>query len=231
MENFLKPTPAIDSDNPLIIEKAKSLVEKHEKESKKAIKLFYFVRDEIKYNAYIPYHLFDYHIASKTLKRGEGYCVSKAILLAALSRAIRIPARLRFADIRNYLLPEKYKKLIGGNILVYHGYTELYIEGKWIKLTPAFDLELCKKYNIKPVEFDGENDAVLHRYTLDGKLHIEYLRDHGYFSDLPFEEMLKARIQVYGPDYIERREKFYKSINIKNDGNAKKMEMAWRETT
>lgn len=212
MESFLKPTPAIDSNNPVIIEKAESLVRKHENESEKAIKLFYFVRDKIKYNSYIPYHLFDYHIASKTLKRGEGYCVSKAILLAALSRAVGIPARLRFADIRNYLLPEKYKKLIGGNILVYHGYTELYIKGKWIKLTPAFDLELCKKHNIKPVEFDGENDAVLHRYTLDGRLHIEYIRDYGYYSDLPFEEMLNARIQVYGSDYIERREKVIKNL-------------------
>jgi len=211
----LKPTPAIDSDNRLIVEKAESLVGKHEKEHEKAIKLFYFVRDEIKYNAYIPYHLFDYHIASKTLKRGEGYCVSKAILLAALSRAMGIPARLRFVDIRNYLLPEEYKKLIGGNVLVYHCYTELYIEGKWIKLTPAFDLELCKKHHIKPAEFDGENDALLHRYTSDGKLHIEYIRDHGYYSDLPFEEMLNARIQVYGFDYIERRKKLLKTLTVK----------------
>jgi len=61
---------------------------------------------------------------------------------------------------------------------------------------------------------------MLHRYTLDGKLHIEYVRDHGYYSDLPFEEMLKARIQVYGLDYIERREKVIKNFNMpKVEGN------------
>lgn len=87
---------------------------------------------------------------------------------------------------------------MGTDIFVYHGYVEFYIEGKWVKATPAFDLRMCEKSRIIPVEFDGKSDAVFHSYNRDDKLHIEYLMDLGRYSDVPLDRIWEAWIQTYG---------------------------------
>jgi len=207
MEVYLKSTPVIDCNAPVVREKAQNLTRDKENDVEKAKALFYFVRDEIKYNPYVLHNLVEHNKASVTLSRGEGYCVQKAILLAALARAIRIPARPGFADIRNYITPQKLLELMhGNNLFIYHGYCELYIGQKWVKTTPAFDLEMCQKHHIIPVEFDGKNNATFHRNNQEGKLHIEYVHDYGHYPDLPLEEMLEARVKVYGPDYLTIQE-------------------------
>ena len=204
LEEYLKPTPAIDCETRSIKEKARELTSGQEKTTEKAKSLFYFVRDEIKYNPYSPFYLPEHYRASTILARGEGYCVQKAVLLATLARAAGIPARLRFADIRNHLHFGKLAEMMGGNLFVYHGYDELYIDGKWIKATPTFDLKMCQENRIVPVEFDGKKDAMFHSHNQDGELHIEYIYDHGHYPDIPFDEMQNARVQAYGPEREER---------------------------
>jgi len=204
LEEYLKPTPTIDCETRSIKEKAQELTSRQEKITEKAKSLFYFVRDEIKYDLYSPHYLPEHYRASTILDRGGGYCVQKAVLLAALARAIGIPARLRFANIRNYLLSEKLAEMFGTNLMVYHGYNELFIEGKWIKATPTFDLNMCQENRIVPVEFDARKDAVFHSHNQDGEVHIEYICDHGHYQDLPFDEIRIARIHGYGSEVAER---------------------------
>jgi len=176
-EKCLRPTFVIDCNNPAIQEKSKDLARGQEDIIEKAQSLFYFVRDEIKYNIYVSKSRPEHFQASNTLSRKEGYCVQKAVLLVALARSAGIPAGLGFARLRNNLLPEKTVNWLGTNILPFHGYTEFYLSGKWVKATPAFDLKLCENNRIVPVEFDGESDAIFHLHNRDGKLHIEYLED------------------------------------------------------
>jgi transglutaminase-like putative cysteine protease len=199
LERYLKPTAAIDCDHPSLEQKARELTRGQEDAVQKAKSLFYFARDEIKYNMYTPIFCLEDFKASATLGRGEGYCVQKAVLLAALSRAAGIPAGLGFAKLRNNLLPEKTLQWLGTNILAFHGYTELYLNGKWVKATPAFDIKMCEKNRIIPVEFDGVNDAVFHSHNQDGKLHIEYLEDLGrYLDDLPLDRLWDTLTKTYG---------------------------------
>ena len=198
MEKYLRPTPTIDCDNESIKENAQNLIKGQQQVIDKAKSLFYFVRDEIKYNPYVQFDLLEDYQASKTLERGDGFCIQKAVLLAALARAAGIPARLRHADIRNHLIPDKLMEIMGTNLFAFHGYDELYIEGKWIKATPAFDLKMCQENRIIPVEFDGKGDAIFHSHNLDGKLHIEYIQGHGHYDDLPFDKILDTAIQTYG---------------------------------
>lgn len=136
MGKYLEATPLIDCEAGSIKEEARDLIEGQETVRSKARGLFYFVRDEIRYNPYSPRYLAEHYRASAILEKGEGYCVQKAVLLAALARAVGIPARLRFADIRNYLITKKLSEQMGTNLFVYHGYNELFIEGSWIKITP-----------------------------------------------------------------------------------------------
>ncbi len=194
---FLKSTFVIDSNSTIVQKTASVLAEKHDSQTEKAKALFYFARDSIKYNPYLAFCSIEDYRASETLQRGEGFCIQKAVVLTALARAIGIPARLGFADIRNHLAPKDFTDWLGTNISFHHGYSELYLNTKWVKATPAFNIEMCKKFDIEPVEFDGITDAVLHERTKKGELHIEYLKYHGTFADLPFEEITQVFTEKY----------------------------------
>ena len=196
---YLKPTFVIDSDSEIVREKAALLTEKYDLPQEKATKLFYFVRDNIEYNPYRAFDSFDLsdYCASRTLQREDGYCIQKAVVLAALARAVDIPARLGFADVINHPAPKKLIEMMGTNIFVYHGYCEFWLIDKWIKATPAFNIQMCKKFGIRPVEFNGVSDSVLHKRDMKGELHIEYIQYRGTFPDLPFKEIMQAFRERY----------------------------------
>jgi transglutaminase-like putative cysteine protease len=195
LEKYLSPTYIIDCDSDSIKSKARELIQERDKDTDRAIALFYFVRDNIAYNLYVPKHMPEHFRASSTLARGKGYCVQKAVLLIALARAAGIPARLCCAKIRNHLVPPKVLEKLKSDIFPWHGYTEFRLDGKWVKATPAFDIEMCQGQRLVPVEFDGQNDAKFPPYNLDGRKHIEYLLDRGPFDDVPLDEIRKALIE------------------------------------
>ncbi|MHC1578256.1 MAG: transglutaminase-like domain-containing protein [Dehalococcoidia bacterium] len=212
--DYLKPTATIDCDNQLIRETAWTLTKGINDTPTRAKTLFYWVRDKIKYNPFVPLEIFEDYRASETLKRRVGFCVEKAAVLAAFARAVGIPARLHFADIRNYLVSTRLLEVMGTNLFSYHGYTELYIGRKWIKATPAFDLKMCRKNRIIPVEFDGQNNALFHSHNSDGKLHIEYVKDHGNRIDVPVQEIIAAWMRDYGIAAQERLSRVVRQENI-----------------
>lgn len=166
-------------------------------DKERAIRLYYAVRDEIRYDPYSLNMRRDTLTASFILKEGRGYCVTKAVLLAAAARAVGIPARLGFGDVRNHLSTERLRQSMGTDLFYYHGYTELLIDGRWVKATPAFNIELCEKFGVLPLEFDGETDSVFHPYTADNRRHMEYVTDRGFRADLPYEELAEAMFRLY----------------------------------
>ena len=194
MEKYLASTYTIDCAEPSIKKKATELTKGRQTEIDKAKAIFYFVRDQIKYNPKGGIAPLEEYRASATLKRGDGYCVQKAVLLAALARAAGIPTRLGFVNLRNHLLSKDIiDGLRGDNVMKYHGYALLYLNGKWIKATPSFDIELCREHKFIPVEFDGTKDAIFHRYNQEGNLHMEYIHNHGIYDEVPWEEILASR--------------------------------------
>lgn len=200
MENYLRATEVIDCDSLEIRRKALSLSSQKDSYADKAVSLYYFVRDEIKYRIAIFEDMGKAKFrATLTLKRGYGFCMTKAILLVALSRATGIPARLHFCDIRNHLLPQDLLELVGTDIIIFHGYADLFLNGRWIKANPAFDIDLCRENEIVPVDFSGDKDAVFHPVDLKRRHHIEYIRDRGSFDDLPLEMILSGLREFYGP--------------------------------
>lgn len=200
---YLQPTRFIDSDSPKIIEFARSTVGEAQTDIEKAVKLYYAVRDLVRYSPYgIVFDPKTYR-ASWVLEKKVGFCIQKAILLAAVARAVSIPSRLGFADVRNHLATERLIELMRTDEFVYHGYTELRLEGKWVKATPAFNLSLCERFGVRPLEFDGKNDSIFHPFDVSGNKHMEYLRDHGHFADLPYEKMVRAFRQGYPHLYAD----------------------------
>ncbi len=194
----LAPTPFIDSDNPAVRAFASRAVDGAGDDRERIARLFAAVRDAIRYDPYTATDDRDDYVASNVLGHGAAYCIPKAVLLAAGARSLGIPARLGFADVRNHLQSERLRELMGGtDVFVYHGYTELNVNGAWRKATPAFNASLCARFGVPPLEFDGSADAVLHPYTGDGSRHMEYVRERGSFTDLPLNTIVDAFNEVY----------------------------------
>ncbi|SDO98057.1 transglutaminase-like domain-containing protein [Desulforhopalus singaporensis] len=199
---YLQPSFFIDSDHPDIIEFADTLCSDCHTPVQRAITLYYAVRDRILYDPYDLGYSRDSMRASAILKKGKGYCVAKAVLLAALGRRQKIPCRLGFGDVTNHLTTPKLRALMGTDIFIYHGYTEMLLDRKWVKATPAFNLSLCERFGVKPLEFDGQADSIFHEFDTRGRKHMEYLRDRGTFVDVPFDEIFSAYRKTY-PGFAE----------------------------
>ncbi|MFZ4478734.1 MAG: transglutaminase-like domain-containing protein [Rhodoferax sp.] len=192
----LKPTALIDSDHPAVLAfSAKYGIGASERD--RAMALFYAVRDDFRYDPYridmSPFGM----TASTVLATGYGWCVNKAALLAAACRACGIPARLGFADVRNHLSTERMRQAMKTDIFAWHGYADIWLDGAWRKATPAFNLQLCEKFGLLPLEFDGVKDSIYHPFDRAGNRHMEYVRQRGTFNDLPLAQIVATFSEIY----------------------------------
>ena len=194
---YLAPGRYVDSDHPAVIAFARRVADPAMTPREVAVKLYYAVRDEFLYD---PYY-FDTTVeglkGSHVIVAGRGFCVPKAALLAAAARALGVPARLGYADVRNHLTSKRLYDMMGTDLFVFHGYTELWVDGQWLKATPAFNRSLCEKAGIRPLEFDGRADSVFHEFDVSGRRHMEYVHHRGVFADLPREELLASWREHY----------------------------------
>jgi transglutaminase-like putative cysteine protease len=201
---YLMPTSIIDSDHKLIQEFAKEVIGEKEDPVEKAVRLYLAVRDGIRYDPYSPFYLPEHYRASYVLKRGRSFCVPKASLLCALARASGIPARLGLADVRNHLLTRQLFDFMGSDLFVYHGFVELFLDGKWVKATPAFNKELCEKHRVPPLEFNGREDSLFQPYNLEKQKFMEYVAFRGTFWDVPVEEIVLGWKIAYGEERVNQ---------------------------
>jgi transglutaminase-like putative cysteine protease len=189
---YLAPGRYLDSDHPTVIAFARRVADPAMTPREIAVKLYYAVRDEFLYD---PYY-FDTTVeglkGSHVIEAGRGFCVPKAALLAAAARALGVPARVGYADVRNHLTSKRLYDMMGTDLFVFHGYTELWVDDQWLKATPAFNRSLCEKAGIRPLEFDGSADSVFHEFDASGRRHMEYVLYRGVYADLPREELLAS---------------------------------------
>jgi len=197
---FVSPAHYVDSDSmevqAFVLSALLDMVPDISKKAK-AIRLFEAVRDGIRYDPYTFALHAEAYRASMIAGMGASFCVPKAILLAACLRAVGIPAALGFADVRNHLNTPKLAELMGTDLFIYHGYVQLWLDDKVFKVTPAFNVELCQRFGVKPLIFDGEHDALFHEFDEQDQRHMEYVNDRGLFVDAPMDEFLKAFSETY----------------------------------
>ena len=193
----LAPTALLDSDHPDVI----AFARQHARgggDRERAVALLYAVRDGFRYD---PYRI-DLSPAgmraSSVVRNGYGWCVPKAALLVAAARAAGIPARAGYADVRNHLSTERMRQTMKTDLFIWHGYADLWIDGRWLKATPAFNIELCRKFNLLPLDFDGRSDSIYHAFDGAGKRHMEYVHQRGAFDDMPLANIVADFGRVYG---------------------------------
>jgi len=200
---YLKPTKIIDSDSEAIVAYARDAVKDAGQDPiSKAVRLYYAVRDAIWYDPYLPFYKPEHYRASNVLKRGRAFCVGKACLLCALGRVCGIPSRVGFATVRNHLATRQLLEFLGSDLFVYHGFVEFFLNQKWVKATPAFNVELCKRHKVIPLEFNGCEDSIFHPYNAEKKQFMEYVEDHGTDADIPVDEIVAAWKKTYGADRV-----------------------------
>ncbi len=200
MDNFdknLAPTRFLDWDREPVLSSVRDITAGIDGAPEKAAALFLFVRDAIRYNPYVNFLDERVYVSSTVIGAPSTFCVPKALLLASMARAAGIPSRIRFADIRNRLMPDKMKDLLKSDIIYGHGFAELNIGGRWIKATPAYDRALCETHGFALTGFNGRDDAIFPESDLAGRPHIEYLGYSEPFDDFPFEWLTAYYLEKY----------------------------------
>lgn len=195
----LAPTALIDSDHPAVQAFAREKAQGADVRGR-AVALALAVRDGFRYDPYRVDLSPRGMRASTVLETGHGWCVPKAALLAAACRAAGIPARLGYADVRNHLSTERMRQSMKTDLYIWHGYTDIWIDGRWVKATPAFNLSLCEKFGLLPLDFDGVHDSIYHPFDKAGNRHMEYVQQRGVFDDMPLAQIVADFARVY-PGY------------------------------
>lgn len=197
---WLEPTYFLDWESPAILEFSERATHGAKSKRERASRLFYAVRDAFRYDPYGVRREAETYRASHIAKTSSGFCVTKAVFLTAVARASGLPARLGFADVRNHLATPKLLERMGTDVFFFHGYSEFHLDGQWLKAAPTFNRELCERFAVKPIEFDGTADALLHEFDAGGRRHMEYVTERGSFDDLPFDEMIRVFTEAYGDE-------------------------------
>ena len=202
LDATLSSTPTLDSDHPDVA----AFARRHDPGGsvrERAVALYYAVRDGFRYDPYridlSPRGM----SASQVVANGYGWCVPKAALLAATCRAAGIPARVGYADVHNHLSTERMRQVMQTDVFFWHGYTDILIDGRWVKATPAFNVELCERFGLLPLEFDGSADSIYHPFDRAGNRHMEYVNQRGAFDDMPLERIVEDFRRHY-PGMVER---------------------------
>ena len=192
----LASTALIDSDHPLV----QTFAHDHARgatDRERAVSLYLAVRDGFRYDPYridlTPRGM----CASGVLEKGHGWCVTKAALLTAACRAVCIPARVGYADVRNHLSTERLRQTMQTDLFIWHGYSDIWIDGHWLKATPAFNIELCDRFGLLPLDFDGHADSIYHPFDRAGNRHMQYVRQRGAFDDMPLQQLLVDFVATY----------------------------------
>lgn len=209
MQEYLQETKYFDYNSPIIQDIIKSLDLDGLNDKDKAVKLFYYVRDSIKYSVIIK--SFDSKIfqASYVLQQPSSFCIPKAVALGTLTRAVGIPSRIHFVDFVNHRLSPKLEEVWGTNIMAMHCYTEFYLDDKWVKATSSLDIGTCDKHGFIPVEFDGVHDSTIKEVDKIGRKHAEYILDRGTYADVPLDLIRQVMGETYHADSVSKLNKLF----------------------
>src|ERR1700742_3318056 len=186
-DSYLESTEYLDADHPLVVGLAAKLTHGAESDVERIRAIYLHVRD-------LPYDVLEsfrylaagQRSASAVLDHGVAFCMGKASLFVALSRAAGVPARVAFQTLespqKEFLSPE-VRALWGGKRgrpLPWHSLGEAFLNGRWVKLDATIDPSTAARFG-KPYtqEFDGITDIP----TVEGPI----LRENGSYADYPPE--------------------------------------------
>jgi len=200
---YLKPTYYFDYES----DEIQKLIQEFKTDTltpkEKAKQVYLKIRDQWRYNPYRISLDKNSYKASVISKKTETHCIDKSILLIASLRGLKIPAKIHLAKVKNHIGVERLVEKFGTNEISPHGMVDLFLDGKWLKVSPAFNIELCHKCNVNPLEFDGEKDSIFQEFDNSGNKFMQYIEDYGSFEDVPLNFIIKNFKENY-PEIIKK---------------------------
>lgn len=195
-------------------------------DEEKIEKIYYFVRDEIKFGWVYPQDIPE----EKVLKNRKGVCMQKANLLVAMAREAGLKARFHFMYVhKNALedfLPEyAYKKWLDP---FPHTFPEIFLNSKWVSMEATFDKELHEICIKKKINF-GKYEKIVKdasiEFSVDGvKGHQQYCHAEGkdsfYGEDLSeFTKFLQKDVpwwkRIFQPMIFKKAQKIMDELRNK----------------
>lgn len=83
-------------------------------------------------------------------------------------------------------------------------FNEFYLDGKWVRPTPAFNKELRERHKVVPLEFNGRENSIFQAYNLEKKQFMDYVEFHGSYADIPVDTIVAAWEKTYGKERVRR---------------------------
>ena len=117
---YLQPSQFLQSDDSRVIEHAKQAVQSETNPWKQAVQMEKYVHEHLRKKNFST----ALASAGEVAKNMEGDCTEHAVLLAAMLRAMKVPARVAVGLV---YIPSRAS--FGG-----HMWTEVYLDGRWIPL-------------------------------------------------------------------------------------------------
>ena len=165
---YLQPTRLCNFHHPTIKAKADAIVADAQTPQQAAMRIFDFMRDQIKFGLVYPVD----ETALMTLERGVGQCSAKTNLHVALLRAAEIPARYHIVAVDRVclrgLVPGGLYKLFTSSL--WHTWAECYLDGRWIGCDTLIDRPLYASAvqqgiidaDLMPtIDWDGTEDLLI----------------------------------------------------------------------
>ena len=186
-DECLRTTRYFDCEAPEVQQYARDVIGDAKTDVDKIVRLYYAVRDDFRYDPRLFLLSREHFCGRQLLKEGSGFCMPKALLLSTLARTQGIPSGMGFAYVVNHLLPDTERDAEGARRPIFHGYSVLHVDGRWLKASPAFNLSMCEKFDTRPLEFDGRSHALFHEYDNRNRRHMEYVEDFGAVAEFPYD--------------------------------------------
>lgn len=167
MQDHLAATRLCDCDSPRLQMRATEIVRGAKTPDEKALKVFYYVRDNIRFGL-----SYSRSKASQTLERGYGECGTKTNAQVALLRAAGIPARFRWVKAKAEVLHHVIPDFVYNNMppVASHFWCECYLNSRWVSCELLLDRPLYEGMlkeglitteQVPTIDWDGKADLIL----------------------------------------------------------------------
>ncbi len=160
-----------DFDHPAVSSLAKDLANDESDSVMVTLSIFNHVRDNIRFG----FDLVQVK-ASETLAKCYGVCWNKSLLLVALLRSSKIPARMAYNPVQQeFMRPVMGEACQTLTETINHCFTQVQLNGKWVAVDATLDASTYQKL-FKPhqvswgIDWDGKKDMQLYTEHIAGAI-------------------------------------------------------------
>ena len=166
---YIQKSVYCDFDHPTVSRLARHLANDEPDPLRVTLSTFKYIRDNIRFGFDL-----DRVKASETLAKGYGACYNKSLLLVALLRSNKIPARMAYNPLkREFIRPALGEACQTLTETFNHCFAQVQLYGKWVAVDATLDTSTYQKL-FKPhqvswgIDWDGKKDMQLYSEHIAG---------------------------------------------------------------